>query len=297
MPRRGKPRRVTGPARSRSIFGLGAGSPGGELFDESAKRSWPRRPRFSPPLGWFHDHGRDGRGDQGFQISLNVRELWCIVALVRPLLSLSIGHALLFVRPKLRLFGIYEPLGSNRPRSLPAHCPRECDGRDYSTRKSHALCCEQDFRNLLNQPLRRRRIVTAIFSLSPTPSQGTQEISSKITYKSVFSVSSINPCALSTENGGCTIPKCESARCKRCRMVARAAGAPGRHFQSVTLLPFAVCALEGHGHGVSFGLDRRDYFVELAELWIGGRIAYRAPIPRLVTVPGPNPDTGSRDLD
>ncbi len=245
MPLKVSPRTPAPRGAAQSL--ISAGSSTEELFDESAHPSCPPT-GFSRSLGWFHDNGRDGRSDQGLEISLNVWDLLCI-ALVRPVLSLS------------------------------------------------ALCCEQDFRNLLNQPLRRRRIVTAIFSLSPTPSQGTQEISSKITYKSVFSVSSINPCALSTENGGCTIPKCESARCKRCRMVARAAGAPGRHFQSVTLLPFAVCALEGHGHGVSFGLNRRDYFVKLAELWVGGRIAHRAPIPRLVTVPGPNPDTGSRDLD
>ncbi len=92
MPRRGKPRRVTGPARNSSIFGLGAGISRAELFGEFAQRSW-LRPGSSLPLGWFRDHGRDGRGDQGFEISLNVWDSWCIVTLVRRALSLSIGHA------------------------------------------------------------------------------------------------------------------------------------------------------------------------------------------------------------
>ena len=116
------------PVWSHSNLGLGAGSPRAELFDEFARHSWPRRPGFSRPLGWFCDYDRDGRGDQGLEISLNVWDLWCIVALVRRVLSLSIGHcAPLSVRRKPRLFRHLCAAGEQPPVSLPA-----ADGPQYS---------------------------------------------------------------------------------------------------------------------------------------------------------------------
>jgi hypothetical protein len=54
-----------------SLVALEMEVPEAYLFDEFAQPSW-ERPGFSRPPGWFHDHGRDGRGDQGLEIGLNV---------------------------------------------------------------------------------------------------------------------------------------------------------------------------------------------------------------------------------
>ena len=174
---------------------------------------------------------------------------------------------------------------------------RECDFRSnpVAAGRAHALCCESRFSQFVKSASQATPDCNRDFHR-----KGRKRSLQRLHTSLNFQYRPINPCTLSTENGGCTRFRNAEARvASSCRMVARAAlsGAPRRHFQSVTLLPFAVCALEGHGHGVSFGLDPRDCFVKLGELWIGGRIAHCAPIPRLVTVPGPNPDTGSRDLD